>query len=57
MPTHLTSRFDDAFRYAADVHGGQTRRGTESPYLAHLMGVASIVLDAGGSLLLPMEDG
>ncbi len=49
MPTHLTSRFDDAFRYAAAVHGGQTRKGTESPYLAHLMGVASIVLDAGGS--------
>jgi (p)ppGpp synthase/HD superfamily hydrolase len=49
MPTHLTSRFHDAVGYAADVHGGQTRKGTAAPYLSHLMGVASIVLDAGGS--------
>ena len=47
--TTLTSRFDDAFRYAHEVHGEQTRKGTAAPYVGHLMGVASIVLDDGGS--------
>ena len=45
----LTGRFDEAFRYAREVHADQHRKGTSTPYLAHLMGVASIVLDAGGS--------
>jgi GTP pyrophosphokinase len=44
----LTSRFDDAFSYAHDVHAGQTRKGSGAPYVSHLMGVASIVLDDGG---------
>lgn len=47
--TQLTSRFDEAFRYAHAVHATQTRKGTQSPYIGHLMGVASIVLDDGGS--------
>jgi (p)ppGpp synthase/HD superfamily hydrolase len=47
--TTLTARFDEAFRYAHDVHGAQTRKGTASPYISHLMGVSSIVLDDGGS--------
>jgi (p)ppGpp synthase/HD superfamily hydrolase len=45
----LTARFDEAFRYAHQVHGGQTRKGTPVPYIGHLIGVASIVLDDGGS--------
>ena len=45
----LTARFDEAFRYAHDVHATQTRKGTSAPYIGHLMGVASIVLDDGGS--------
>jgi GTP pyrophosphokinase len=45
----LTSRFDDAFKYAHEVHSSQTRKGTGVPYLGHLMGVASIVLDDAGS--------
>ena len=45
----LTSRFDDAFRYAHEVHSAQTRKGTGSPYVSHLMGVASLVLDDGGN--------
>jgi (p)ppGpp synthase/HD superfamily hydrolase len=44
----LTAKFHDAVRYAADAHAGQTRRGTPVPYLSHLLGVASIVLDDGG---------
>ena len=45
---HLTQRFDEAVRYAHEVHGTQTKKGTSIPYLAHLMGVTSIVLDDGG---------
>ncbi len=48
MP-QLTRRFDDAFQYAHDVHANQTKKGTAIPYVGHLMGVASIVLDDGGS--------
>ena len=44
----LTARFDDAVRYAHEVHREQTRKGTGAPYVGHLMGVTSIVLDDGG---------
>jgi (p)ppGpp synthase/HD superfamily hydrolase len=39
---------DEAFIYAAQKHAKQRRKGTEIPYLAHLMAVASLVLEAGG---------
>src|SRR5258706_11657519 len=48
MPT-LSRRFDDAFAYAHDVHGAQVRKGNGVPYIGHLMGVASIVIDDGGT--------
>ena len=48
MPS-LTRRFDEAFAYAHEVHGTQTRKGTGAPYIGHLMGVASIVIDDGGT--------
>jgi len=48
MPT-LTRRFDDAFVYAHEVHGTQMRKGNGVPYIGHLMGVASIVIDDGGT--------
>ena len=47
--TNLSPRLDEALRYARDVHAGQRRKGTDVPYLAHLMGVSSIVLDDGGT--------
>jgi GTP pyrophosphokinase len=47
--TKLTPRFDSAFNYAREVHDGQTRRGSGAPYLGHLIGVASIVIEDGGS--------
>src|SRR5580765_5611326 len=47
--TKLTSRFDEAVQYAHEAHRTQTRKGSGTPYLGHLMGVASIVLDDGGS--------
>lgn len=48
MP-ELTSRFDEALKYTHDVHRRQTRKGNGVPYLGHLLGVASIVIDDGGS--------
>lgn len=44
----LGKRFDDALLLAADVHRHQRRKGTDVPYLSHLLGVASIVLQYGG---------
>ena len=49
MTTKLGGRLDDAFRYAHEVHANQTRKGTASPYISHLMGVSSIVMDDGGT--------
>jgi (p)ppGpp synthase/HD superfamily hydrolase len=45
----LTDRFDRALLYATHVHGGQLRKGTGVPYIAHLMAVAATVLEYGGS--------
>jgi GTP pyrophosphokinase len=45
----LSSRLDEAFRYAREAHADQRRKSTAVPYLGHLMGVTSIVLDDGGS--------
>jgi GTP pyrophosphokinase len=45
----LTSRFTDALLFAANLHGAQTRKVGGEPYLAHLLGVAAIVLDYGGT--------
>jgi (p)ppGpp synthase/HD superfamily hydrolase len=49
MPVTLTRRFDEAFAYARETHAPQTRKGTGVPYIGHLLGVASIVLEDGGS--------
>ncbi len=44
----LGPRFLTAFLFAAAKHSGQTRKASTIPYVAHLMGVASLVLEAGG---------
>ena len=44
----LGPRFLQAFQFAVDKHAGQTRKASTIPYIAHLMGVASLVLEAGG---------
>jgi (p)ppGpp synthase/HD superfamily hydrolase len=43
----LTERIGHALALAVEAHAGQKRKGTEIPYLAHPMGVASIALDHG----------
>ncbi len=43
----LGQRFEDALTYAAKLHARQIRKGSGVPYIAHLMGVASIALEYG----------
>jgi (p)ppGpp synthase/HD superfamily hydrolase len=47
--TQLTSRFDDALRFAHELHRNQTRKGTPIPYFAHLMTVSALVIEHGGT--------
>jgi (p)ppGpp synthase/HD superfamily hydrolase len=44
----LTSRFDAALHYATRHHALQLRKGTPVPYAAHLLAVASLVLEMHG---------
>jgi GTP pyrophosphokinase len=43
----LSRKFEEALVYASVVHGGQTRKATGIPYIAHLLGVASIAFEYG----------
>lgn len=43
----LTEHFDRAVQYANRIHADQTRKGTDVPYMTHLLGVASLVLENG----------
>jgi (p)ppGpp synthase/HD superfamily hydrolase len=45
----LTKRFQDALRYTTKLHALQARKGTDEPYIGHLLGVASLVLQHGGN--------
>ena len=45
----LTSRFDAALAFAVGFHRRQLRKGTAVPYVAHLLAVASLTLEMGGS--------
>mgnify|MGYP002641941966 CR=1 FL=1 len=44
----LSPRYFEAVAYASGLHAGQTRKGTTIPYVAHLLGVSSLVLEASG---------
>src|SRR5260370_4280550 len=43
----LSQKFEEAVVYASVVHGGQIRKATGIPYIAHLLGVASIAFEYG----------
>lgn len=47
--TTLSPRFTQAVEYARVAHAAQFRKGTSIPYLYHLLGVSSLVLEYGGS--------
>lgn len=44
----LGERFDKALVYAHQMHRHQWRKGTDRPYISHLLGVTAIVLQHGG---------
>lgn len=48
LTTQLTGRFVAALDYARQLHGQQVRKGTQTPYIAHLLSVAALVLEDGG---------
>ena len=47
--TILTEKYTSAIAYATGLHATQTRKGNDIPYVAHLLGVSSLVLEAGGT--------
>jgi (p)ppGpp synthase/HD superfamily hydrolase len=49
QPGLTTERFEKALVYATQLHARQVRKGTAIPYIAHLLAVAAIVLEDGGS--------
>ncbi|HEY7425658.1 MAG TPA: HD domain-containing protein [Gemmataceae bacterium] len=49
QPGLNTERFGNALVYAAQLHARQVRKGTTIPYVAHLLAVAAILLEDGGS--------
>ncbi len=45
----LSERFSEALTYATRLHAKQIRKGSGIPYIAHLLGVASIALEYGAN--------
>ena len=44
---HLSRQFEKALTYATRSHGGQLRKKTRIPYIAHILGVAAIAMEYG----------
>ena len=44
----LTEQYSNAVLYASTLHRAQTRKGNDIAYMAHLLGVSSLVLEARG---------
>lgn len=44
----LSNRFEQALVYATQIHGNQVRKGSNIPYISHLLTVAALVLEDGG---------
>lgn len=49
MVPMLSAHFDDALVYASQLHRDQLRKGTDIPYVSHLLAVTAIVLEHGGT--------
>lgn len=45
----LSHRFSEALAYTAVLHAEQKRKSSGEPYLAHLLAVAAIVMEHGGT--------
>jgi (p)ppGpp synthase/HD superfamily hydrolase len=48
-PTNLSPKFEEALLFAKQVHAGQLRKGSGTPYFSHVLAVTSLVLEDGGS--------
>ncbi len=48
-PIHLSERFLVAMRWATRLHGDQSRKGSDVPYVSHLLAVAALVIEDGGT--------
>ena len=48
-PVSLSSRFAAGLEYAFELHREQRRKGSGIPYLGHLLGVCSLVIEDGGT--------
>lgn len=48
-PVQVGPRFVAALDWARELHGTQRKKGSDVPYVAHLLAVAGLVLDDGGS--------
>jgi (p)ppGpp synthase/HD superfamily hydrolase len=44
----LGQRFEQALQFAAATHRSQVRKGSGTPYVGHLLGVCSLVIEDGG---------
>jgi GTP pyrophosphokinase len=44
----LGPRFSGALVFAAELHQDRVRKGTDVPYVAHLLSVAALVIEDGG---------
>jgi (p)ppGpp synthase/HD superfamily hydrolase len=45
----LSAKFETALVYATRVHGGQLRKKTRIPYIAHILGVTAIAMEYGAT--------
>lgn len=52
---HLTERFSSAVNYARCLHV-ERRKGTSIPFMAHLLGVASLVMGEVGQVPFPVTE-
>jgi (p)ppGpp synthase/HD superfamily hydrolase len=48
VPEALGPRFEEALQFAATTHRTQRRKGSDIPYIGHLLGVCSLVIEDGG---------
>lgn len=48
-PMSYSTRIDEAFGFAHRLHRDQKRKATEIPYISHLMAVAALVAEHGGT--------
>lgn len=54
-PLNLSSKFTSAVEYTRRIHT-ERRKGTEIPYMAHLLGVAAFVMGEAGHAWIPITE-